>query len=245
MTASRKLVISMNSWQESLWHRCTAHLWLDLCSQLTYHQNCFIRIVLSDLNAHHQYSSVILLLLSTKGRVLPTAPWCIHQSSRCIIIIIIEERWKPETTCGRDSDGYLERGIFRRSQVLLLFQLLSRGQLSLPTSNACYRRSQISSVVVAPAFVAGRAVTTNVKLQQLEKFSLSTIRGPSVLLLLQHLCSACHRQRFSFICSCKGRVCRSTTPASVATRTVPKIICVWRVFMKCVNVLLYQLYQLF
>jgi len=122
MTASRKLVISMNSWQESLWHRCTAHLWLDLCSQLTYHQNCFIRIVLSDLNPHHQYSSVILLLLSTKGRVLPTAPWCIHQSSRCIIIIIIEERWKPETTCGRDSDGYLERGIFRRSQVLLLFQ---------------------------------------------------------------------------------------------------------------------------
>jgi len=193
MTASRKLVISMNSWRESLWHRCTAHLWLDLCSQLTYHQNCFIRIVLSDLNLHHQYSSVILLLLSTKGRVLPTAPWCIHQSSRCIIIIIIEERWKPETTCGRDSDGYLERGIFRRSQVLLLFQLLSRGQLSLPTSNfnnwksslsttrrpsvplllqhlcsACHRRSQISSVVVAPAFVAGRAVTTNVKLQQLE-----------------------------------------------------------------------------
>ena len=54
-------------------------------------------------------------------------------------------------------------------------------------------------------------------------------------MLIQHLCSACHRQRFSFLCSCKSRVYSSITPASVATRTVPKIICVWRVFMNYIT----------
>jgi len=80
---------------------------------------------------HSWWKSSVSLLLSTQGRVLPTAPWCIHQSSRCVIIVIIEERFKSETACGRDSDGYLEEGIYCRSQGLLLLQLLSQGVLSL------------------------------------------------------------------------------------------------------------------
>ena len=76
-----------------------------------------------------------------------------------------------------------------------------------------------------------KACTTNVETSKFDSLVSRHLVGLPCCYCSNICCSACRRRGYSCLCSYNSRVYRSFAPASVATRTMSNMICVWCGFM--------------